>query len=614
MPGSKPSEAPEEQDRLPAIFMAATERLAAKRPWLEEIYRHIAGRSLRFLDQGRLGRRIERLMKNPLIEKILEDRGVADELRRGGAVEDLSAEAQGELERVLDGADFMPVWFLTRGAELRRTIGRVRARTAGGREAAGTGFLIGPRLLLTNYHVLDWTDVGQQPLAELAQHSLVEFDYEEQLDGQLQPIATFALDPATLLLASPWHQLDYVLVALQPRSGNGMAIESFGYNRLAGDLGKISMGEAVFIIQHAQGRPKQVVVQNNRLIHIEDGGPPFLTYEADTDRGSSGAPVFNRQWEVVALHHSTEIARDGEGRVLAKNGRPWQPGMGSAEIRYLSLNEGIRISRILADLAAKLGGQESLETPEALSTPGRGLLQEALLTHLGVAPMDLIAPIPVESDGADAGRAASSVAGAAGAAPAARDFSPARLGGDGFLVRAAGPMLKRPYASAAQQGTRRRGRLGGGGPVRPAPGRAGAAGRRRFGGVLADRLRPGDGGRPAFLPLRRPARTDLPRAGGALQISLLRLGDGGLAGRDACRGLAGAGGGAGGGRRLRLPPGVGHSLFGAGLPLPAGGDRLQQPQLPFSAFSRSSAFSCPSIKPPPSTPAAPGAMAACRPG
>lgn len=387
------------KDAVSAAFLAASDRLAALQPQREEIYRLLAERSLRFLDPERLAKRVDRLLRNPLVEKLLQSRGVAEELRRGAAVGELSREAQSELERVLDGSDFMPVWFLTRGAELRRTVGLVRARTAAGREAAGTGFLVGPRLLLTNFHVLDWTDIGQRPLAELVRHSLVEFDFEEGSDGRRQPVATFRLDPATLLLASSWDRLDYVLVALEPLSLEGVAIDDFGYNRLAGDLGKISTGESVFIIQHARGEAKQVVVQNNRLFHIADVGTPVLSYEADTDHGSSGAPVYNRQWEVVALHHSTQIARDAQGRTLARDGGLWQPGMGSDQVQYLNLNEGVRISRILAELAAKATEQMPLAAPEALSAAGRPLLAKALETHLGASPMDLVAPIPAETVG-----------------------------------------------------------------------------------------------------------------------------------------------------------------------------------------------------------------------
>lgn len=387
-------------------YLAASDRIAARRPLRQIVHDHVMAGTVRYLDMERIPRRVDRLLQNPVIEKMMEERGVADELRSTAEVDQLSPRAQSELESVLGGSDFMPVWFLTRGAELRRTVARVRARTSTGRELNGTGFLIGPRLLLTNFHVLDWTDIGGPSLSQIAPHTLVEFDYEEQFDGLRQPIATFRLEPETLLMSSTWHQLDYVLVALEPKSREaGLSVEAFGYNRLAGDLGKITTGESVFIIQHANGQPKQVVVQNNRLIDIDDNRQfPYLTYEADTDHGSSGSPVFNRQWEVVGLHHSTEFARDDAGRILAKDGSVWQPAMGPANIRYLDLNEGIRISRIVEDLVAKCGQLEGQvgtvsASGDRCSSQGLVLLKDALRTHFGAPPAALIQPVPIENPG-----------------------------------------------------------------------------------------------------------------------------------------------------------------------------------------------------------------------
>ncbi|MCG5060789.1 MAG: trypsin-like peptidase domain-containing protein [Limnoraphis sp. WC205] len=58
-------------------------------------------------------------------------------------------------------------------------------------------------------------------------------------------------------------------------------------------------GEPVTIIQHPQGRRKEIIVSNNRtLLMFQD----YLFYEADADLSSSGSPVFNQEWQLVALH------------------------------------------------------------------------------------------------------------------------------------------------------------------------------------------------------------------------------------------------------------------------------------------------------------------------
>ena len=69
---------------------------------------------------------------------------------------------------------------------------------------------------------------------------------------------------------------------------------------------------------------------------------PVLHYIADTEGGSSGSPVFNNDWQVIALHHW------GGPGPLAVSGLM---SNGNAEV-----NEGVRISKIVADLDAKRRG------------------------------------------------------------------------------------------------------------------------------------------------------------------------------------------------------------------------------------------------------------------
>ncbi len=92
----------------------------------------------------------------------------------------------------------------------------------------------------------------------------------------------------------------------------------------------------------------------------------FIHYESDTAQGSSGAPVFNDRWEVVALHHSAIPARNDAGEILSVDGSPWRPEMGEQRIQWRA-NEGARISRIIGDLRGT-----------ALDEARRALLEQAL--------------------------------------------------------------------------------------------------------------------------------------------------------------------------------------------------------------------------------------------
>ena len=75
----------------------------------------------------------------------------------------------------------------------------------------------------------------------------------------------------------------------------------------------------------------------------------FLHYQTDTAPGSSGSPVFNDQWEVVALHHSGVPRRNSEGKILTVDGRIWTGSMGEHRIDWVA-NEGIRVVAIITAL------------------------------------------------------------------------------------------------------------------------------------------------------------------------------------------------------------------------------------------------------------------------
>ena len=108
----------------------------------------------------------------------------------------------------------------------------------------------------------------------------------------------------------------------------------------------------VNIVEHPNGWIKKLVVRENRLVARLD---QVLHYEADTEPGSSGSPVFNDGWEVIALHHW------GEPHLET---RPVD-GVDSP----VSVNEEVRISVILQNLKDNL---TSLQPTQA------ALLQEAL--------------------------------------------------------------------------------------------------------------------------------------------------------------------------------------------------------------------------------------------
>lgn len=281
------------------------------------------------------------------------------------------------LERLIDGNDLVGVNYLELGTLVARSVCRLHLRDATGATAGfGTGFLVAPGVVMTNHHVI--------ASAEQARHAVAEFDYELDVRGEDRPVARFAVlaDPAPLA-----HQpLDFCLVAVAPRAEDRRrGIEAHGFLPLSEVPGKAFVGEYLTIVQHPAGERKQVCVRENKLLRFDDAGDT-LWYATDTVGGSSGSPVFNGSWQVVALHHSGIPDTDAAGNWLTVDGRRWDPSMDESRIRWKA-NEGIRVSRIVAWLRANAAdhplAREVLEharevsvTPlrtEAVAAAGDGL-------------------------------------------------------------------------------------------------------------------------------------------------------------------------------------------------------------------------------------------------
>jgi len=257
----------------------------------------------------------------------------------GGAARAPLTESIG-LERVQGNPDFLDMNFVELALAVARFVGRINIRSKLGRSIGyGTGFMVSPTLLLTNHHVLDSADV--------AAASEVEFDYQNDRAGRPLPIVGFALEPARFFMTSA--ELDFTLVAVAPRSDRGIALNRYGWSRLIGTQGKVLLGESLNIVQHPRGEAKQLVLRSNELVDLFDD---YAHYVTDTEPGSSGSPVYNDQWEVVALHHAGVPSRDSQGRLLTRDGSVWQEGMDPDLIAWVA-NEGIRVSSLVKYIAAQ---------------------------------------------------------------------------------------------------------------------------------------------------------------------------------------------------------------------------------------------------------------------
>ena len=228
-------------------------------------------------------------------------------------------------ERIIGESDLDEFHTLLRGVRAGRAVGKVMIRLPDGRKGSGSGFLVGPGLFLTNNHVL--------PTAHVAANSEVLFDYQLDVDGLPVAPLRFRITEDIFLTNA---RLDYSFVSIAAESRQGVALSQFGMLPLLPPSGKALKSERVSIIQHPRGVYKKVALRDNYVL-----GPSrdFLYYTTDTQRGSSGAPVFNLEWQVAALHHRTVPSRSDPTQFVA--------------------NRGVRISSILRNVAERAAGSEA---------------------------------------------------------------------------------------------------------------------------------------------------------------------------------------------------------------------------------------------------------------
>lgn len=267
-------------------------------------------------------------------QRWLRDRDSIEEVRRAATAGDLTpvnspeqldqrearlAEKGLSMEGIVGDDDSLWAHFLAAG--LRTTsavalIARIRENTV--MKPLGTAVLISEHLVLTNHHVL--------PDAEAARGASAVFDYGHDEFGAERPQVAVPLDVDAGFFAD--EALDFAVVAITRTA-------SLGDRRplpLIPEPGTILLGERVNIIHHAGGERARVSIRANRLVAQDED---WLRYTSDTRRGSSGSPVLNDQWELIALHH-------------AGISDPQAPRDRDAS----SANEGVRVSRIVATLRA----------------------------------------------------------------------------------------------------------------------------------------------------------------------------------------------------------------------------------------------------------------------
>ena len=213
------------------------------------------------------------------------------------------------LEKIIGAqSTLVPISFLEVGLLRAKAVARVVSANG----SRGSGFLAGDNLLITNHHVLGDADAARQ--------AVVQFNYQQTVDGAEAPYEEFRTAPENGFATS--KDDDWTAVRLQ----NDPAQK---WGRLELQRADVSQGSRVNIVQHPGGGPKQMSLYHNVVAFVDATRIQYLT---DTLPGSSGSPVFDETWKLVALHHSGG----------------WLPQPGTKQTYYR--NEGIHINTVIDGL------------------------------------------------------------------------------------------------------------------------------------------------------------------------------------------------------------------------------------------------------------------------
>ena len=230
--------------------------------------------------------------------------------------------------------------FITRSKVLVTRVLKGICQQGSGSKVSGTGWLIAPGLLITNHHVIEARDhryeapASESDFRGQAANALAWFDYNDD-DAEHWEYASTELLHAN-------ETLDYALLCLtsSPTGGAVKPLSEWGFLRIIPTRLELSRGYRLNIIQHPLGGPKRLAIRSNFYVdrYSRPEEPERIRYLTDTQPGSSGSPVLNDDWQVIALHRASVAVPEEQyrGEVIKYN------------------NEGVCIGGILEDLPSPI--------------------------------------------------------------------------------------------------------------------------------------------------------------------------------------------------------------------------------------------------------------------
>ena len=228
---------------------------------------------------------------------------------------------------------------------------------AGGKQ--GTGFLIGPQTVLTNWHVMsELIDRGTGKAVD-GSAAKISVSFETLTDNKgrscpvadewlvgFSPLVKAAADPLPQAVSPDGTFLDYCAIRLLGAPGRER-----GWYDLSQTGTLNHKTDAFFVFQHPAGVAQRAGVARDTVL---DANTDFLRHQVWTASGSSGGLCLDHKLRPIALHHAavwhpTELDEKGKPRldynraILLSAIHAARPDLGKPELQYdriLRLSDG----------------------------------------------------------------------------------------------------------------------------------------------------------------------------------------------------------------------------------------------------------------------------------
>jgi len=291
--------------------------LAADRPAnreIQRVYRKFAhgllGEAWRARIEGEIGDQLARYGLLPAAE--LQRAGSVQGSDRGDPTSRGFGGFQKQVRAELPELDVLP-W----SARLLRLAHRVCRVELGG-TPLGTGFLVGPDVVLTSYHVVRDAIVGRAGGAALG------FLFDHWVGGDGSAAAGMRV-PARAAWPH-WHVdsspplsardedagtagnddcLDHALIALERPLGSAPVVPEGprrGWIEVPKEARPLTVGMPIAILQHPRTGPLKLTFDTHALQLVKPGRRR-IRYSTNTDAGSSGSPCLDVRLALIAVHH-----------------------------------------------------------------------------------------------------------------------------------------------------------------------------------------------------------------------------------------------------------------------------------------------------------------------